>query len=295
MTKETIANWFMELQDNICNSLSKLNTGTPFLEDNWERSGGGGGRTRVIEGPVIEKGGVNFSAVHGKTPQKILDALKLDEADFFATGVSIVLHSVNPHVPIIHMNVRYFEMTNGTFWFGGGIDLTPHYVIDEDAVFFHKTLKQVCDAHDPAYYDKFKPWADDYFYIKHRDETRGIGGIFFDHLNTGKDKEALFEFVKDVGQTFTKVYVPLAEKHKDTPFDEAQKKWQKIRRGRYVEFNLVYDKGTKFGLDTGGRTESILMSLPKDASWEYDFQVADNSPEAQTLSKLKKGINWIND
>ena len=293
ITKENIADWFKGLQDDICQGLSELNGGIPFHEDNWQRPEGGGGRTRIIEGPVIEKGGVNFSAVHGETPQKILDALKLEKADFFATGVSIVLHSVNPHVPIIHMNVRYFEMSDGTYWFGGGIDLTPHYIRDEDAIFFHETLKNACDKHDKEYYPKFKKWADDYFYIQHREETRGIGGIFFDRLNKEKDKDTLFQFVQEIGNTFLKVYLPIADKHKDTPFTDQHKKWQKIRRGRYVEFNLVYDKGTKFGLDTGGRIESILMSLPKDASWEYNFQTLQGSDEDLTLKKLKKGINWV--
>lgn len=293
ITKENIADWFKGLQDDICQGLSELNGDIPFHEDNWQRPEGGGGRTRIIEGPVIEKGGVNFSAVHGETPQKILDALKLEKAAFFATGVSIVLHSVNPHVPIIHMNVRYFEMSDGTYWFGGGIDLTPHYIRDEDAIFFHETLKNACDKYDKGYYPKFKRWADDYFYIQHREETRGIGGIFFDRLNKEKDKDTLFQFVQEIGNTFLKVYLPIADKHKNTPFTDQHKKWQKIRRGRYVEFNLVYDKGTKFGLDTGGRIESILMSLPKDASWEYNFQTLQGSDEDLTLKKLKKGINWV--
>lgn len=293
--KNQITDWFKGLQDNICKALEKEDGKGKFHEDKWERPGGGGGRTRIInEGNIIEKGGVNFSAVEGKTPQAILDALNLDQADFFATGVSIVIHPNSPMVPIIHMNVRYFEMSNGIWWFGGGIDLTPHYVDKDDATFFHNTLKKVCDKHHDSYYPKFKQWADDYFYIKHRKETRGIGGIFFDRLSDKEDlnKEEIFEFVKDTGSAFAPIYTHLMKKNKDLPFDEAQKQWQLLRRGRYVEFNLVYDKGTKFGLDTDGRVESILMSLPAQANWTYNHQVEKDSAEEKTLSLLTKGINW---
>ena len=199
--KQSIQEWFKDLQDQICFALEQADGKVMFREDKWERPGGGGGRSRVItDGNVIEKGGVNFSAVHGPTPEKILRALQLDESDFFATGVSIVMHPVSPMVPIIHMNVRYFEMSNGTYWFGGGIDLTPHYVVEADARFFHESLKATCDKYDAAYYPKFKKWADDYFYLKHRGETRGIGGIFFDRLAgpTDTDKSSYWAFVKAV-------------------------------------------------------------------------------------------------
>ncbi|MFT5168724.1 MAG: coproporphyrinogen III oxidase, partial [Saprospiraceae bacterium] len=270
-------------------------------EDLWSRPGGGGGRTRVIQGEVIEKGGVNFSAVAGALPEKIAQSLKLEPgSDFFATGVSIVMHPFNPHVPIIHMNVRYFEITDPeskevkTWWFGGGIDLTPHYVDEGDAQFFHDQLKTACDQSHPDFYPKFKKWADDYFFIKHRKETRGIGGIFFDHLDetTGLSKADLFQFVKNVGESFAPTYTWLVKKNKDLPFSENEKNWQLHRRGRYVEFNLVWDRGTKFGLETNGRTESILMSLPPMAMWTYDFQIAENSREAETQSFLIKGIDW---
>ncbi len=296
MDKNTISEWFQELQSNICDALEKADGKGRFMADQWERPAGGGGLTRVIaDGNIIEKGGVNFSAVHGPTPSNILKALNLPESDFFATGVSIVLHPKNPHTPIIHMNVRYFEMSNGTWWFGGGIDLTPHYIQDVDAKQFHQTLKEVCDKHDQNYYPDFKKWADDYFYLKHRDETRGVGGIFFDRLSETPDhnKKARFDFVKEVGSAFSPIYTSLIEKYKSKPFTEQEKQWQKIRRGRYAEFNLIWDKGTKFGLDTNGRTESILMSLPPEASWAYDFQASANSPEALTLSKLRKGIDWV--
>ncbi|WP_370089697.1 oxygen-dependent coproporphyrinogen oxidase [Ekhidna sp.] len=295
ITKEEIANWFKGLQDTICNSLESLDGKAKFKEDKWDRPEGGGGRTRVIkQGNLIEKGGVNFSAVSGPTPEKILQALKLDKADFFATGVSIVLHPQNPWVPIIHMNVRYFEMSNGTWWFGGGIDLTPHYVIPEKAKNFHQHLKDTCDKHSPALYPKFKSWADDYFYVKHRNETRGIGGIFFDRLSDadGKTKSDQWKFVQDVGETFIPAYTDAVKGLNEKLWSDTDKDWQKIRRGRYVEFNLVHDKGTKFGLDTNGRTESILMSLPPEANWEYDHQPTTEL-QKQTLKALKKGIDWV--
>ena len=294
-SKEAVAEWFGGLQDRICAVVEEVDGSGSFREDKWERPGGGGGRARIMAGgSVIEKGGVNFSAVHGETPLPIQRAMQLDEADFYATGVSIVMHPYNPWVPIIHMNVRYFEMSNGMAWFGGGIDLTPHYVDAEDAHFFHHSLKQVCDRHAAEYYATFKPWADDYFYIKHRQETRGIGGIFFDRLSATEsmDEHQLFHFVQDVGEAFVPIYTHLIRKNKEVPYAEEEKAWQLIRRGRYVEFNLVHDKGTKFGLDTEGRIESILMSLPPLAAWEYAHLPPPDSREAQTLALLKKGIDW---
>jgi coproporphyrinogen III oxidase len=296
MNKEEIKQWFESLQDNICKALEKADGKARFKEDLWTREAGGGGRSRMLlNGKVIEKGGVGFSAVYGPMPEKILKHLQLPEGDFFATGVSIVIHPFSPMVPIIHMNVRYFEMSNGNWWFGGGIDLTPHYIDKNDARVFHNNLKGVCDRHNPGYYPEFKKWADDYFFIRHRNETRGIGGIFFDRLseNESFSKADRFSFVKDIGNTFIPAYIPLMAKNNEISFGEKEKHWQLIRRSRYVEFNLVYDAGTKFGLDTGGRTESILMSMPPQAVWEYDFQPEPGSPEAETLSLLKKGINWL--
>lgn len=298
--RNEITEWFKKLQDNICNKLEAADGLGTFKEDNWTRDGGGGGRTRVItNGNIIEKGGVNFSAVYGNLAENISKALNLPSSDFYATGVSIVLHPHNPMVPIIHMNVRYFETTSkdgsSTWWFGGGIDLTPHYVNESDAKYFHEKLKEVCDSHDTGYYLKFKKWADDYFFIKHRNETRGIGGIFFDRLNdtTGKSKEQLFKFVQDVGNSFAPVYTHLMTKNSTLNYNDDHLKWQRLRRGRYVEFNLVWDKGTKFGLDTDGRTESILMSLPPQANWVYDFHPTKGSEEEKTLNLLKKDIDWI--
>lgn len=295
INKEYITTFFKGLQDEICTALEEADTLAKFQEEVWERDGGGGGRSRIIaEGKIIEKGGVGFSAVHGETPEKILNALKLEKSDFFATGVSIVIHPRSPMVPIIHMNVRYFEMSNGTWWFGGGIDLTPHYVDEADAKYFHTTLKKVCDHHDDSYYAKFKAWADDYFFIKHRNETRGVGGIFFDRLNesSGKTKKELFNFVKDVGRSFAPIYTFLMKKNHELSYNDTDVNWQMLRRSRYVEFNLVLDAGTKFGLDTNGRTESILMSMPPMAKWVYNYQ-PQNEREIKTLSYLRKNINWI--
>ncbi|HTF04242.1 MAG TPA: oxygen-dependent coproporphyrinogen oxidase [Bacteroidia bacterium] len=294
LTKESIAARFRLLQDDICTQIETVDGSGKFVPEEWQRDGGGGGVTRVLQhGTVLEKAGVNFSAVHGELPDNIQAALKVNESVFFATGVSIVMHPVSPMVPIIHMNIRYFELDTGEWWFGGGIDLTPHYVVEADAKFFHGALRQTCDNHNRDYYPRFKKWADDYFFITHRNETRGIGGIFFDRLSGSmEEKEKLFEFVMDVGQTFAPTYTELIRRNRETPFGPKEKEWQLIRRGRYVEFNLVYDKGTKFGLDTGGRIESILMSLPENASWKYNFQVEKGSPEDQTQSFLKKNVDW---
>lgn len=302
--QETIAAWLEGLQDSICKALEAADGKATFKEEQWSREEGGGGRSRVMEnGAVIEKGGVMFSAVSGKAPDFLFkeqahsesaQATNREGLTFFATGVSIVIHPQSPMVPIIHMNVRYFEMSNGTRWLGGGIDLTPHYIVDEDARWFHRQLKAVCDRHHAGYYPEFKHWADEYFYITHRKETRGVGGIFFDRLNErdGMSFEQNLVFWKEVGEAFAPIYTELIRRNKDKAFEAEQKQWQLLRRGRYVEFNLVYDKGTKFGLETNGRVESILMSLPAQAGWLYDHKAPDGSPEQDTLNKLRKGIAW---
>ena len=300
ITKEQIAEAYQEIQDEICAGLELADGKGKFQEELWEREGGGG-RTRIIQnGNFLEKGGVNFSAVHGKLPEAIKKAFGVSTDDFFATGVSIVIHPNHPWIPIIHMNIRYFEMPGEAGkeirWFGGGIDLTPHYVIKEDAQFFHSTLKDTCDRFQSGFYTKFKKWADDYFFIKHRNETRGIGGIFYDRLNpesTGLNWENIFEFSKAVGRTFVPVYSELIRRNKDKAFTQIHKDWQYQRRSRYVEFNLVYDAGTKFGLETNGRIESILMSLPPQANWIYDYKPDGGSEEENTLNLLKKEIDWI--
>lgn len=305
VNKQAIVDWLKQLQDSICKELEKTDGTSEFIEENWQRPEGGGGRTRIIkDGAVIEKGGVLFSAVEGDAPDFLFKETEHSTAvkpttlkpQFFATGVSIVIHPKNPLVPIIHMNVRYFEMNGGVKWLGGGIDLTPHYVVANDARFFHTELKKTCDKHHPEYYAEFKKWADDYFFIKHRNETRGVGGIFFDRLNErpGMSFEKNLAFWKDVGSTFAPVYTELIQRNKNKTYTDRHKQWQLLRRGRYVEFNLVYDKGTKFGLETNGRVESILMSLPKTAGWEYDFKPEKKSEEEKTLQLLKKNMDWLN-
>ena len=301
ITKEQIAANYQQIQDEICRALEAVDGKAKFEEEKWERDGGGGGRTRIIQnGNIFEKGGVNFSGVHGQLPAVMQKALKVDKDEFFATGVSIVIHPNHPLVPIIHMNIRYFEMpavdgAEPIRWFGGGIDLTPHYVVDEDAKYFHSQVKAVCDRFNADFYTRFKPWADDYFYIKHREETRGIGGIFYDKLvdNEHIRLETIFEFSKALGRSFAPTYIELVNRHKNETFTEQQQLWQYLRRSRYAEFNLVYDAGTKFGLETNGRIESILMSLPPTAKWVYNYQAEAGSEEEKTLSLLKKGINWV--
>lgn len=297
MNKDTIAESYQKIQDAICLSLEKADGKARFEEEIWNRDGGGGGRTRILQhGNVLEKGGVNFSAVYGKLPEAVKKSFGVTSDEFFATGVSIVIHPSHPLIPIIHMNIRYFEMDENTRWFGGGIDLTPHYIIDSDARYFHHQLKKICDTHHPDLYPKYKKHADDYFYIKHREETRGIGGIFYDRItpsNTPMSWEQIFAFSLDLGNHFAEIYAELMDRNRDKPFTPEQKEWQYMRRSRYAEFNLVYDAGTKFGLETNGRIESILMSLPPQANWVYDFKPKANSEEERTLSLLKKDIKWI--
>lgn len=296
-SKEDIALIYQDLQDHICSMIESADGKGRFSEDNWDRLEGGGGRTRVFEnGEIIEKGGIAFSAVHGPMPEKIQSKLKVEKSNFFATGVSIVIHPKSPMVPIIHMNIRYFELDNGTHWFGGGIDLTPHYIDPSDAGHFHREVKKVCDQFDLTYYEKFKTWADDYFYITHRNETRGIGGIFFDRLSAVNDThfQEILDFSVKIGHLFPEVYGYFMRKNTSIPFGKAEKIWQNLRRGRYVEFNLVWDAGTKFGLDTNGRTESILMSMPPNAGWEYMQKPEVGSAEQFTIDHLKKGIDWLN-
>jgi coproporphyrinogen III oxidase len=296
-TREEIAAAYQTIQDEICTGLELADGLGKFEEEIWERDGGGGGRTRILQnGAVLEKGGVNFSAVHGKLPEPIKKAFGVSEEDFFATGVSIVMHPNNPWVPIIHMNIRYFELSEEVRWFGGGIDLTPHYIISEDAQFFHQGLKDACDRFNKSFYNEFKTWADNYFYIKHREETRGIGGIFYDRLSpktANIDWEDIFSFSQAVGRSFLPLYKELIARNRGKAFTHEQKEWQYQRRSRYAEFNLVYDAGTKFGLETNGRIESILMSLPPQANWVYNFVPTEGSLEAETLSLLKKDINWV--
>lgn len=291
-TLNDIKNYLIELQKNICHSLEELDGKAIFMNDEWQRVEGGGGLSKVIEnGNVFEKGGVNFSHVFGEMP----DVLKSESRNvnyFHATGVSIVIHTKNPFVPIIHMNVRYFCMSENTNskivdeWFGGGIDVSPAYPNTEDTLHLHSTLKNACDKFDSTFYPKFKNWCDEYFTIKHRNEMRGVGGVFFDHLRPENEAEKLnlFLFLQEIGNSFIPIYSEIVNRNKNKSFTEKNKEWQFIRRGRYAEFNLVYDRGTHFGLKTNGRIESILMSLPPHAEWKYNFHPEKNSDEDKSLS-----------
>jgi coproporphyrinogen III oxidase len=293
MLKTRSADFFQRLQDEIATSLEAFD-GTKFREDLWERHGGGGGRTRIMsEGNIFEKAGVNFSAVHGQSPA-MLNKDGNGNSQFFATGISLVLHPRSPKIPTVHANFRYFEQSTGEAWFGGGMDLTPYYLVEDDAIHFHRTIKTTCDKHDLNYYRRFKKWCDEYFFIKHRNETRGIGGIFFDNLSGNeKELEQIFSFVQDIGTTFIPTYLPIAERHAKDSYTDQERQWQLLRHGRYAEFNLVYDRGTLFGLQTSGRIESILMSLPTLARWDYDHHPYAGSEEEKLLQVLKHPREWV--
>jgi len=299
--KDKFFAYIQNLQDQITSKLEEIDGVATFREDNWERPEGGGGRTRVIEnGKVIEKGGVNISAVHGTLPDSMQKMFNVGEVDFFACGLSLVIHPKNPMVPTVHANWRYFEMydENGTVidsWFGGGQDLTPYYLFEDDATHFHLTCKSACDKHDPEFYPKYKKQCDAYFWNAHRHEARGIGGLFFDYLkaNETRSMQNWFDFVTEIGNSFLESYVPIVKKRKDLPYDEKHRNWQEIRRGRYVEFNLVHDKGTLFGLKTNGRIESILMSLPPHVQWVYDHHPETGSPESELVNVLQKPKDWV--
>lgn len=284
------ADFFRGLQHRIIAGLEVFDPQTKFRSDVWDRPGGGGGDTRVIEeGAFLEKGGVNWSEVYGELPADFAAKLPGTGTAFWASGVSLVLHPRNPYVPTVHANFRMIRQGDRA-WFGGGADLTPYYVFEEDAAHFHRTLKAACDAHHPAFHADFKKQCDDYFFLPHRGEARGVGGVFYDHLTGdahGLDLEGVFAFARTVGEAFVPAYAPIAERRRALPFGERERAWQTYRRGRYVEFNLMYDRGTLFGLRTGGRIESILMSLPPQVRFVYDHQPAPDSPEAALLEALK--------
>ncbi|TYI55914.1 hypothetical protein E1A91_D11G172900v1 [Gossypium mustelinum] len=298
----------MEVQDSVCGALEAVDGAGKFKEDAWTRPGGGGGISRVLQdGDVFEKAGVNISVVYGVMPPEAYRAAKANVTDqkpgpvpFFAAGISSVLHPKNPFAPTLHFNYRYFETdapkdapgAPRQWWFGGGTDLTPSYIFEEDVKHFHSIQKKACDNFDPSFYPRFKKWCDDYFYIKHRDERRGLGGIFFDDLNDN-DQEMLLSFATECANSVVPAYVPIVEKRKNTPFTESHKAWQQLRRGRYIEFNLVYDRGTTFGLKTGGRIESILVSLPLTARWEYDHKPEEGSEEWKLLDACMNPKEWI--
>jgi coproporphyrinogen III oxidase len=280
------ADYFMDLQDRICAALANLDGQATFREDPWTRAGGGGGRTRIlVDSGVFEKAGVNYSKVFGQFTEEFAAQIPGEGRDFTAAGISLVLHPRNPLVPTVHANFRY--LTKGSkWWFGGGADLTPYYPFRDDVIHFHKVWQRTCERHGPPVdYRRFKKWCDDYFFLAHRNEPRGVGGIFFDYLEG--DYEQLLAFVRDAGDAFLDAYLPIARRHKDDPYTERERAWQEFRRGRYVEFNLIYDRGTLFGLKTGGRTESILMSLPPVVRWHYDYRPEPGSPEAELYDYLK--------
>lgn len=299
--KDKFFTYIQNLQDQITAALEAEDGVARFQEDQWERPEGGGGRTRVIaDGAVFEKGGVNISAVHGVLPEAMQRYFQVGESNFYACGLSLVLHPRNPMVPTVHANWRYFELygPDGSVldqWFGGGQDLTPYYLFEEDATHFHNVCKTACDAHNPEFYPLYKEKCDTYFHNSHRGEARGIGGLFFDYLRPTPERDAQgwYQFVTGVGNSFLEAYLPIVQKRKGLNFSPEQRRWQEIRRGRYVEFNLIHDKGTLFGLRTNGRIESILMSLPPVVQWVYDFEPDPGTEEANLLDVLKAPRNWV--
>ncbi len=297
--KEQVKAFLLALQDQICQALADVDGSAGFKEETWERAEGGGGRSRVLtQGSVFEQAGVNFSHVFGDKMPGSATAHRPELAGrgFEAMGVSLVIHPLNPHVPTSHANVRFFIAEKAgeapVWWFGGGFDLTPFYPVETDVVHWHQVAKQCCDAFGAEVYPKYKTWCDEYFYLKHRQETRGVGGLFFDDLNEWGFAQS-FAFMRSVGESFTKAYVPIVQARKDTPFTEAQRQFQLYRRGRYVEFNLVFDRGTLFGLQSGGRTESILMSMPPLVRWEYGYQPEPGSAEANLYERYLRPQDWL--
>ncbi len=302
MVKDQFVEHIQSLQNKICAGLEQIDGKAKFIADKWERPGGGGGTTRVISnGAIFEKGGVNISVVHGELSPMAAQQLKVQGENFFAAGLSLVIHPHNPMIPTVHANWRYFEVydANGKVtdaWFGGGTDLTPYYLIEEDVVHFHRTQKKCCDAFDKKLFPQFKTQCDGYFSNHHRDgERRGVGGIFFDHCrgNAEQSIEFWMDFTMANGNVFLEGYLPIVENHKNDSFTDANRYWQEIRRGRYVEFNLLHDRGTLFGIKTNGRTESILMSLPPTVRFDYDYQPAAGSDEEKLLNVLKHPKEWV--
>ena len=298
--KKAFLDYIYQLQETITKSIEETDGKSKFKEDVWERSEGGGGRSRIMEnGRVFEKAGVNISSVSGVLPESLENYFNVINSNFFACGLSLVIHPKNPMVPTVHANWRYFELYSSTGelkdqWFGGGQDLTPFYLIDEDAKHFHEVCKSVCDKHSPSFYKIYKEKCDSYFWNSHRNESRGIGGLFFDYLRSDDNYkiEDWFSFVTDVGNSFLKAYLPIVDLRKDYKYNSSQRNWQEIRRGRYVEFNLVHDKGTLFGLKTNGKIESILMSLPPKVQWVYDHIPEKDSEEEKLIKVLQNPRDW---
>lgn len=291
------------LQNDICSEIEDWDEGGTFRTDEWAREEGGGGVTRIrTGGDLIEKGGVNRSTVYGRLPEPVRQQFEVEEGVFQASGLSIVLHPESPMIPTVHANIRYFELyrdevggTRRDAWFGGGIDLTPYYLWEEDVISFHRTLKEVCDRYGSDLYSRFKQQCDDYFYLDHRKEARGVGGIFYDYVRPDDDRSSAdwFQFSRDVGEAFLPCYRPIVRRRRDEPWQEKHRRFQERRRGRYVEFNLVYDRGTRFGLKTEGRTESVLMSMPPRVRWEYDVDPDPGSREEELLQVLKSPRDWL--
>lgn len=284
---------YRDVQDRLGQGLAAVDGTSRFTTDTWERPGGGGGVTRILSGPgPIEKAAVNFSAVGGATPDRLSEQLATESSTFFATGISVIVHPSNPHAPTFHANLRYFETDTGAAWFGGGADLTPHYLYEEDARHFHTELAAICGRHEVADYPLWKEACDEYFYLPHRGEARGVGGIFFDHLTERLDE--VWAFQADLGGHLGDLYLPVLERRLGTPFGEREREWQTIRRGRYAEFNLVWDRGTRFGLETAGRTESVLSSLPPRAGWVYGHEPAQGTPERELLDLVRDSPRrWV--
>lgn len=299
MDKTAVKQYLLSLQDHICHQLQELESTTGFREDEWVREEGGGGRSRVLcNGDVIEKGGVNFSHVHGTQlpPSATAARPELAGRSFEAMGVSLVIHPLNPYVPTSHANVRFFIAEKPgeepVWWFGGGYDLTPYYPVESDCIAWHRVAKSACEPFGDDLYPRFKRWCDEYFYLKHRGETRGVGGLFFDDFNELPFEES-FAFLRAVGDSYTEAYLPIVRRNRARLWGERERQFQLYRRGRYVEFNLVFDRGTLFGLQTGGRTESILMSLPPLVRWEYDWHPQPGSPEEELYKHYLKPRDWV--
>jgi len=299
--KDQFFDYIQGLQNSIIAKLEEVDGQAKFLRDNWTREEGGGGLSCVLtDGAVFEKAGVNISKVYGELPVAMQKALNVNSGNFFACGLSLVIHPKSPHIPTTHANWRYFEMydTDGNVvdqWFGGGQDLTPYYLDEADAIHWHTVCKKSCDAHHSAFYEKYKKECDKYFWNTHREEARGIGGLFFDYLKPTAEMsvEQWYAFVTEVGNSFLEAYIPIVEKHKEESYTPEQKEWQEIRRGRYVEFNLIHDRGTLFGLRTNGRIESILMSLPKHVQWHYNHHPEEGSDEYKLVDVLRNPKDWI--
>ncbi|MEE8498245.1 MAG: oxygen-dependent coproporphyrinogen oxidase [Acidimicrobiia bacterium] len=290
--RDEVADFYSQLQTDLCSRFEAVDGTATFGVERWERPGGGGGITRVLQGDgPLEKAAINVSAVWGPVPSQLSDAMAAGASEFFATGISMILHPRNPHAPTVHANLRYLETDAVTAWFGGGMDLTPYYLYEDDAIWFHRTIRDCCDRHAVADYPAWKQRCDEYFFLPHRDEARGIGGIFYDHLT--EDLDAVDIFQRDFGATIGDAYVPILERRIDTPYAADEERWHLQRRGRYVEFNLAIDRGTRFGLETGARTESVLASLPPRVRWDHAVSPAPGSPERGLLDMLKRPRAWV--